>query len=484
MQLIEQRDAIWKQVVKFKEKNGDNEMEKRILIQNAKEIVTCDSNDTVYKDADILIDGAKIVEIGMNLSAVGAEVIDGRDKFIYPGLVTTHHHFFQTFVRNLLSIDYVNISVMDWLAVFFPIIERVNEDVIYHSAITSIADSLKHGCTTIFDHQYVFPKTASPEMVDRQMDAAELLGIRYHAGRAANTIPISEGSPIPESMVETTDYFLSDCERLIKKYHDPKPFSMKQIVIAPCQPINSYKETFIESARMARKYGTYLHTHLGEGEDGGMVDRYGKRSLAWCEEIGFLGEDVWLAHGWDIQPEEYKVLARTGTGVSHCPGPAVLGGFPILPMREMQEAGVCVSLGTDGSATCDSSNPLDSLRMAYLMQTYFAKPRGGCVTPYDVLKIATKNGADTLGRHDLGSLEAGKGADLFMVDTNTVEMIGTLHDPKNVLARVGITGPVWLTMVNGKVVWKDGEFPGLDEADLASKANEACKKVFPERYVK
>ncbi|QRN86914.1 amidohydrolase [Clostridia bacterium] len=457
-------------------------MEKRVLIQNAKAIVTCDSEDRVYKDADILIEGAKIIEIGKNIIADNATVIDGRDKFIYPGLVTTHHHFFQTFVRNLLSIDYVNISVMEWLDVFFPIIERVNEDVIYHSAIAAMADALKHGCTTIFDHMYCFPKSASPEMVDRQMDAAELLGIRYHAGRATNTIPHSEGSPIPDSMVETTDYFLSDCERLIKKYHDPNPFSMSQIVIAPCQPINSYKETFMESAKLARKHGLRLHTHLGEGEDEGMVARWGKRSVAWCEEIGFLGEDVWLAHGWDIQPDEYKVLGRTGTGVAHCPGPAVLGGFPILPMLEMQKAGVRVSLGTDGSATCDSANPLDSLRMAYLMQTYFAKVRGGCPTPYDILKIATKNGAETLGRHDLGSLELGKGADLFMIDTNTVDMIGTLHDPKNVLARVGITGPVWLTMVNGKVVWKEGEFPGLDEHALSSKANDVCKKVFPERY--
>lgn len=456
-------------------------MEKKVIIRNAKAIITCDSKDTVFNDADILIQGPRIVEIGKNMQADGADVIDGRGKFIYPGLVTTHHHFFETFVRNLIKVDYVNLSVMDWLAVLFPIIEHVNDEVMYYSSITAIGDLLKHGCTCAFDQQYCFPRTASKELVDRQVEAANLLGIRFHAGRSTNTLPMSEGSPIPDSLLESTDEFILDCERLLQKYHDPEPFSMTQVVVAPCQPINSYKETFIESVNLARKYGAHLHTHLCEGENEGMVERWGKRSLEWCEEVGFLGEDVWFAHGWELQPEEYKVLARTGAGVAHCPGAAVLGGHNILPIQEMQKAGVRVSLATDGTTTCDSSNPLDALRVGYLMQTYYAKRRGGCITPYDLLKIATKNGADTLGRSELGSLEPGKGADLFMLDTNTAEMTGTLHDSKNVISRVGITGPVWLTMVNGKVVWRDGEFPGLDEHALSAKGEEVCTRVLRDK---
>ncbi|MEI7884858.1 MAG: amidohydrolase [Clostridia bacterium] len=451
-------------------------MTKKILIKNAKAIVTCNQLDQVFYDTDLLIEDREIVAIGKNLAALGAEIIDGRDKFIYPGLVNTHHHFFQTFVRNLMKVDYPNISVIDWLDVVYGIFQNVTEDVMYYSSLTAMADLIKHGCTCAFDHQYCYPRKAGKELIDRQMEAAALLGIRYHGGRGANNLPMSAGSPIPDEMLETTAEFIADCERLILKYHDAKPFSMSQIVVAPCQPVNAYSDLFTESILLARKYGVKLHTHLGEGENELMLARYGKRTLAWCEEIGFVGEDVWIAHGWELTPEEYLVMGKTGTGVSHCPGPAVLGGYPILDIQAMQKAGMLISLGCDGSATNDSSSLLDSLRVAYLMQTYFAKPRGGCVTPYEMLKIATINGAKTLGRSDLGSLEVGKAADLFMIDTGVLEMTGTLHDPKNVLARTGVTGPVWLTMVNGKVVWQNGQLTGVDERSLAAKGEEVCTR--------
>ena len=180
---------------------------------------------------------------------------------------------------------------------------------------------------------------------------------------------------------------------------------MSQIVLAPCQPINSYPETFTETVKLARAKGVRMHTHLGEGENEIMLERWGKRTLDWCRDIGFIGPDVWYAHGWELTPEEYEVLGRAGSGVSHCPGPAILGGFPILPLRQMAEAGVCVSLGCDGSATNDSSSLLDSMRTAWMMQAWHSKQRGGCISPYEMLKIATVNGAKTLGRSDLGSLE-------------------------------------------------------------------------------
>ena len=210
-----------------------------------------------------------------------------------------------------------------------------------------MADLIKHGSTTAFDHQYCYPGHAGKYLVDRQMDAADLLGIRYHAGRGANTLPKSEGSTVPDEMVETTDEFLKDCERLIDKYHDPDPYSMHQVVVAPCQPINCYKETFIESISLARDKGVYLHTHLGEGENDPMLERWGKRTLEWCEDIGFTGSDVWYAHGWELTPAEYKVMAKTKTGLSHCPAPATLGGFPILDIPAMKKAGMTLSLGCD-----------------------------------------------------------------------------------------------------------------------------------------
>lgn len=452
-------------------------MDSKVLVKNAQAIVTCDTTDQVFRDADILIEGPMIKEIGRNLPSEGAMVIDGRNKFVYPGLINTHHHFFQTFVRNLMSIDYPNMLVVEWLDKIYPIFSKIDADVIYYSSLTAMADLLKHGCTCAFDHQYCYTRASGKLLVDRQMEAASQLGIRYHAGRGTNTLPKSEGSTIPEDMMETTEEFLSDCQRLIESYHNPEPFSMSQIVVSPCQPINSYRDTFVESLELARSKGVHLHTHLGEGENDIMMTRWGMRTLDWCQEIGFVGPDVWIAHGWELQPDEYKVMAQTGTGVSHCPAPAVLGGFPILDMKAMQKEGVLISLGCDGSATNDSSNLLDSLRMAYLMQAYHSKERGGCLSPYELLKIATVNGAKTLGRDDLGSLEVGKGADLFMVDTGVLELTGTLHDPKNLLARVGVTGPVHLTMVNGNVVFQEGHLLNVDEQTIAEKGEQVCTRV-------
>ncbi|MBI9104676.1 MAG: amidohydrolase family protein [Spirochaetales bacterium] len=455
-------------------------MKQRILIKNAKAIVTCDKNDSVLYDTDILIEAPAIMAIGKDIpeEKIGdAEVIDGRNKFVYPGLINTHHHFFQTFVRNLITIDFPSMSVIDWINEIYEIFKLIDSDAIYYSTLIAMTDLVKHGCTTAFDHQYCYPRHAGKELVDRQMEAAELLGIRYHAGRGANTLKKSKGSTVPDEMVETTDEFLSDCDRLIKLYHDDKPFSMKQIVVAPCQPINCHRETFAESLNFAREKGVRLHTHLGEGENGPMVERWGERTLQWCEKLGFIGPDVWFAHGWELTPEEYKVMAATGTGLSHCPAPATLGGFPILDIPAMHSSGMMLGLGCDGSATNDSSNLLDSIRMAYLMQAFHTKERNGGASAYDILKMATAGGAEIMGRGDLGALETGKGADLFMIDVTKLELAGALHDPANLIGRVGLTSEVWLTMINGKVVFKEGRISGLDENTLAEKAEECCTRV-------
>nr|WP_089984800.1 amidohydrolase [Clostridium sp. C105KSO13] len=453
-------------------------MNMKKLIKNAQAIVSCDEKDTIFKDSDLLIEDQKIIEIGQNLSSEGVdEIIDGKNKFIYPGLVNTHHHFFQTFIRNTIKVDYPNMTVPEWLDKIYPIFKMVNNDVIYYSSLTAMADLLKHGCTTAFDHQYCYTKRTGAAPVDRQMEAAQLLGIRYTAGRGTNTLPRSEGSTMPEEMLETTDGFINDCQRLIEKYHDPKPFSKSQIVVAPCQPLNCYKDTFVESVKLARNYKVHLHTHLGEGENEVILQRWGMRSLNWCEEIDFVGEDVWFAHGWELTDEELNRLAKYKTGVSHCPAPAVLGGFPILDFNKFKEKDVLLSLGCDGSATNDSSNLLDSLRMAYLMQAFHSKQRGGCITPYELLKIATIGGAKTLGRDDIGSVEVGKAADLFMIDTTNLELTGTWHDPANLLARGGVTGPVWLTMVGGNIVSREGRLVGIDEEKLSYEGEQVCTEV-------
>lgn len=300
----------------------------KTLIRNAKAIVTCDAQDHVYWNADLLIDGPRILKIGSQLPDPYDEVLDASGMFIYPGLINTHHHFFQTFVRNLKTIDYPNMTVPEWLDKAYRVFQLINDEVIFYSSLTAMGDLLKHGCTCAFDHQYCYTKSTGKAPVDRQMEAARMLGIRYHAGRGVNTLPREKGSTIPENMLETTEEYLQDCERIIQLYHDPNPYAMSQIVLAPCQPINSYPETFTETVKLARAKGVRMHTHLGEGENEIMLARWGKRTLDWCQDIGFIGEDVWYAHGWELTPEEYTVLGRFGSGVSHCPGPAILGGFP------------------------------------------------------------------------------------------------------------------------------------------------------------
>ncbi len=452
-------------------------MPRTILLKNVRAIVTCDAENKVWNDADILVEGPRIAKIGPALSDPADEVIDCNGKFAYPGLINTHHHFFQTFVRNLITIDYPNMTVPEWLDKIYRIFQCIDSDVIYYSTLTAFADLIKHGCTTAFDHQYCYTKATGKEPVDRQMEAAKLLGIRYHAGRGCNTLPREEGSTMPENMLETTDEFLADCERLLQKYHDTEPYSMHQIVLAPCQPMNCYKDTFEESVKLARKHHAFLHTHVGEGENETMVERHGMRTVDYLQSIDFVGPDVWYAHCWELTPDEFALMGETGTGVSHCPSPAILGGFPILPMKAMQERKVNISLGCDGSATNDSSSLLDSLRTAYMMQCYYSKERGGGLSAYEMLKIATVNGAKTLGRNDLGSLEVDKGADLFLVNGETLEMTGLSHDPKNMLARSGVTGPVDLTMINGKVVYRDGVLTGIDERELYLAGEAVCDRV-------
>lgn len=437
------------------------------LIRNAKAIISCDEADKVYYDADILIEGSAIKEIGYNLVAEDADVIDGRDKFVYPGLINTHHHFFQSFVRNLSHFGLRDHTMTSWISGIYEIFQVIDLDILYYASLVAMADLIKHGCTTAFDHQYLYTTASGKETIDRQFEAADLLGIRYVAGRGTNTLPMSEGSIVPDPMVETTEEYIRDCERLLDLYHDDSPFSMRQIVLAPCQPINCYPETFTETVALARDRGVRMHTHLGEGENELMLARYGKRSVAWCEGVGFIGPDVWYAHQVELLPEEYDVLGQVNAGISHCSAAAILAGWPILDLPALEDAGVVVSLGCDGSASNDGSSLLDTMRLAYGLQSYHRRSLRRPVFAYDILKMATVNGARTLGRDDLGSLTVGKAADLFMVDTGTLELCGALHDPKNLLPLTGTTGPVWLTMCNGQVIFENGTLTGVDERQLA-----------------
>lgn len=433
----------------------------------------------VLRDVDLLTEGRRIAGIGPGLELpVGAETIDASGWFVYPGLVNTHHHFFQCFVRNRADLDWTRLSVIEWLDRIYPIFAQLDEDCFYHASVVAMAELVKHGCTTAFDHQYCFPRHAGTRIVDRQFEAAELLGVRFHAGRGANTLPKAKGSTIPDEMLETTDGFLADCERLVAAYHDPAPFSMRQVAIAPCQPVNSWRETFVESAALARALGVRLHTHVGEGESPVMKERTGKRTVDWCEDVGFAGPDAWYAHCWELTRGEIGQLAASGTGVSHCPEPVYLVGAEVTDIPAMAAAGVRLSLGADGAASNDNSNLMHAVHSAYMLQCLAAKSRRDPVPPPAAfLRLAATGGAAVLGRDDIGVLEAGRAADLFAIDSRRLDYVGTRHDPESLIPRVGIGMAVDLTMINGRIVWRDGEFPGLDERRLAADAESALARI-------
>ncbi len=451
------------------------------LLKSCEAIVTS-ASEPVLRHHDLLIENGVIKAISPDLmreAPVGCTVIDASGMFLYPGLINTHHHFFQCFVRNRAELDWTRYSVIEWLDRIYPIFSRLTEDCFYHSSVVAMAELIKHGCTTAFDHQYCFPRHAGSRIIDRQFEAAEMMGMRFHAGRGTNTLPKSEGSTIPDEMLETTDGFIADCARVIDAYHDPNPLSMRQVVVSPCQPVNCYRETFVESVRLARDKGVLLHSHVGEGESAVIEQVHGMRTVDYCEEIGFAGPDTFYAHCWELTRDELAKMAASGTGVSHCSEPVYLVGAEITDIPAMEALGVRVGLGVDGAASNDNSNLMHATHSSYMLQCLAASSRADPVpTPARFLSYATEGGASLLGRSDIGALRVGMAADLFAIDTRKLDYIGTRHDPVSLIAKVGIGSVVDLTMINGRVVWADGAFPHLDEAALFNAAEAALHTIF------
>jgi len=453
------------------------------LLKNCAAVIVNDGTAmSVRRNVDLLTDGPAIKAIAEDLASgpipEGTEITDASGWFVYPGLVNTHHHFFQCFVRNRADLDWTKLSVIEWLDRIYPIFSRLTEDCFYHSSVTAMAEMIKHGCTTAFDHQYNFPRHAGKRLIDRQFEAADLFGMRFHAGRGGNSLPKSEGSTIPDEMRETTDEFIAGCARLIETYHDTSPFSMREVVVAPCQPVNSYRETFVESVRLARDKGVRLHTHVGEGESDVILARHGLRTVDYLHEMGFAGPDTFYAHCWELTYDELRTMAASGTGVAHCPEPVYLVGAEVTDIPAMSAFGVPVGLGCDGAASNDNSNLMHCIHSAYMLQCLAASTRAHPVpAPADFLGYATTGGAQLLGRTDIGRLAPGMAADLFAIDTRRMDYVGTRHDPLSLIAKVGIGAPTDMTMINGRVVWAKGEFTGLDEGKLFADAEAALATI-------
>lgn len=442
----------------------------KTIIKNIDTVVTCDSLDSVKENVDILIEDGIIRGIGKYDE--GDKIIDGKNKIFYPGLINTHHHFYQIFTRNLPQVQ--NLELFDWLKYLYEIWKKLDEETIYYSSMTAMGELLKHGCTTAFDHHYVFPQN-SENFIDTQFAAAKDLGMRFVASRGSMDLSVKDGGLPPDSVVQSVDGILKDSQRLIEKYHDKN--EMQGIVLAPCSPFSVTADLMRESALLARQYGVRLHTHLAETKD---EEKYtlstcNMRPLEYMDTLGWVGEDVWYAHGIHFNDEELKVLAKTKTGVCHCPVSNMKLSSGIARISEMLEMDIPVGLGVDGSASNDGSNLLEEIRVSYLLHRLHSSETAP--TGYDILKIATNGGAKILGRRDLGSIAVGKKADLFAIDKKQLGLIGALEDPKSYLGTVGYSGEVEMTMVNGEVVVREGRLVHIDEESFIEKANPIASKI-------
>lgn len=444
-----------------------------VLFKNARAIVTCDDADTVLRGADLLMEGREIRALG-KLNVEADEVIDAQKLILYPGLINTHHHLYQYFTRNLPPMQ--GLALFDWLTALYGIWAGLNADTGYYSSLCGMGELVKYGCTTCFDHHYVFPAGAG-DLIGAQFSAAETLGVRMHASRGSMSLSKKDGGLPPDSVVQTTEEILRDSRRLIETYHDDAPFSMRQMVLAPCSPFSVTGDVMRESAALARACGVRLHTHLCEtkDEENFTLASFGMRPLDYMESVDFIGSDVFYAHGIHFNDAELKRLADTGTGVAHCPCSNMKLNSGVMRLPEMLRLGVPVGLAVDGSASNDASNLLDEIRVAYLLHRLTwgeAAPTG-----YELLKLATRGSARLLGRDDIGQLAAGKAADLFAIRTDRIELVCADADEKNLFGTVGWHLPADYVYVNGRRVVEDGRILTFDERDIAARSRREVERL-------
>ena len=443
-----------------------------LLIKDARYVVSCDDRDTLYERVNILIENGVITAIGP-ADRRADQVIDATDMVAYPGLINTHHHLYQTFSRNLPEVQ--KMELFPWLVTLYEVWKRLDGDVVTWSALTGMGELLKTGCTTCFDHHYVFPAGAG-DLMGAQFRAAEQLGIRFHASRGSMDLSQKDGGLPPDSVVQTIDQILADCERTVCVWHDDSRYSMRQVALAPCSPFSVTGELMRESARLARRLGVRLHTHLAETKDEQdfTMEKFGLRPLAYMEQLGWLGEDVWFAHGIHFTEEELRLLASTGTGVAHCPASNMKLSSGVCRVPEMLKLGVPLGLAVDGSASNDGSSMLEEMRVCYLLHRLSWS--ANAPTGYDILKMATRGSARLLGRDDIGHLAPGMAADLFLVRLNRLALTGAEFDPMNMLCTVGLRGDVDYTIVNGVAVVQNGMLTTVDEEQTAAHARQAVAR--------
>jgi 8-oxoguanine deaminase len=460
-----------------------------LLIKNA-HIVTMDDHQREIPEGGLFIRDGFIEQVSATneLPTTADEVLDLKGHLLLPGLVNTHHHFYQTLTRAVPAAQDANL--FNWLKTLYPIWARLTPDDIFTSTQTALAELALSGCTTASDHLYLFPNGSR---LDDEIAAAQEIGLRLQASRGSMSLGASQGGLPPDSVVDSEDSILKDSQRLIEGYHDARAGSMVQIVLAPCSPFSVTTNLMKQSAKLGREYGVHLHTHLAETEDEEQfcLQKFGHRPVGYMQEVDWVGDDVWFAHAVWVNAEEIQVFAKHNCGVAHCPTSNMRLASGIAPVKEYRAAGVNVGLGVDGSASNDGSHLLAEVRNALLVArvkegiTGFSRsplPAGEgsgvreLITAREALYLGTRGGAAVLGRNDIGSLESGKCADFFAINLNRLEYAGAQHDP---VAAVVFGQPVRVdyTVVGGKLIVREGQLVTVDEGKLIEKHNQASKRL-------
>jgi 8-oxoguanine deaminase len=455
-----------------------------LLVKDALLVVTMDDHRREITDGGFFVRDGFIEQIGKSneLPQQADEIVSLRDHIVLPGLINTHHHFYQTLTRVIPAAQDANL--FNWLKTLYPIWARMQPEDIRISTRTALAELALSGCTTASDHLYLFPNGSK---LDDEILSAREIGLRVHASRGSMSLGESKGGLPPDSVVEDENEILRDSQRLIEQYHDPAAGSMTQIVLAPCSPFSVTGELMRQSADLARQYGVRLHTHLAETEDEEEFcqESFGYRPVGYMESLNWVGDDVWFAHSVHVNEAEISVYARTGCGVAHCPSSNMRLASGAAPIVEMLQAGVKVGLGVDGSASNDGSHMLAEVRQSMLLArlragmlgaSHSSKQAPEILSARQALEIATRGSASVLGRQDIGQLAVGMCADFFAVNLNRIGYAGAQQDP---VAAVVFCAPVQAdyTAVGGTWVVKEGQLVTVEAGMLVEQHQLAARRL-------
>jgi cytosine/adenosine deaminase-related metal-dependent hydrolase len=462
-----------------------------LLLKNADVLATMNDNRQEIKDGALLVEDNQILWLGPtaeaadwlaanrpDLARVGVDkTIDAAGCVVLPGLVNCHHHLYQSLTRAIGT--GTGKILFDWLKFLYPIWAEMTPEAVYISAKTALAELVLSGCTTVADHLYLYPNGSK---IDDEIQAAQEVGVRFHPSRGSMSLGESQGGLPPDRICEPEPKIIEDCIRAVETFHDPEPFSMLRMGLAPCSPFSVTPELMRETAELARRYPLVnLHTHLSEtrDEDRFCLDRFGKRPLEYADSVNWAGEDVWFAHMVHPNSAEIDWLARTNSGVCHCPSSNMILASGIAPVRQMVDKRVRVGLGVDGSASNDGNHMLAEVRQAMLLQRVGwpgFESRADRFTAREALELATLGGAKVLRRDDIGAVMAGKAADFVAFRIDDLARAGALADP--VAALVTCTpAQVWLSVINGRVVVEDGQFLPFELPPVIERHNQISRTM-------